>query len=255
MTYELNLNDENQVILNIYLPTELNNLILKLIDHTKNESEITDYTLIDNQITYNIPSSLYKIEGIFQYYVVADNYESEHIEINSHICAAKNKCQKIEITSGEYCICIKSDGLIVSGGDTLPVGTIVEYDGDTVPDGYEEVEEDTGWQDIVFPDTSIANQYNTFEKCQYRRIGDFLYLKGLINIGTTQEDNSTILANIPLENCRPSVRRYITVSSASNEVGYGTKAVTITINSDGNIRNHNSYITSWISLDGIVIGL
>lgn len=29
-----------------------------------------------------------------------------------------------------------------AGGDTLPVGTIVEYEGDTVPDGYEEVEDE-----------------------------------------------------------------------------------------------------------------
>lgn len=110
MTYELNLNEENQLILNIYLPNNLNNIYLKLIDHTKNESEITDYTLTDNQITYIIPSNLYKIEGNFKYYVIADDYQSEYIEINSHICDAKNKCQKIEITSGEFCICIKSHG-------------------------------------------------------------------------------------------------------------------------------------------------
>lgn len=33
---------------------------------------------------------------------------------------------------------------IKPGGDTLPIGTIVKYDGDTVPEGYEEVEE-TEW--------------------------------------------------------------------------------------------------------------
>lgn len=29
---------------------------------------------------------------------------------------------------------------IKPGGDTLPIGTIVEYDGDSIPEGYEEVE-------------------------------------------------------------------------------------------------------------------
>lgn len=29
----------------------------------------------------------------------------------------------------------------ITGGDTLPINTIIEYDGDTVPDGYEEVED------------------------------------------------------------------------------------------------------------------
>ena len=27
--------------------------------------------------------------------------------------------------------------IVIKAGDTLPVGTIVEYDGDTIPDGYE----------------------------------------------------------------------------------------------------------------------
>lgn len=31
------------------------------------------------------------------------------------------------------------NGKVFSGGDSIPVGTIVDYDGDTVPDGYEEV--------------------------------------------------------------------------------------------------------------------
>ena len=31
--------------------------------------------------------------------------------------------------------------LTVKAGDTLPIGTIVDYDGETVPAGYEEVEE------------------------------------------------------------------------------------------------------------------
>lgn len=31
--------------------------------------------------------------------------------------------------------------IVVKAGDTLPIGTIVDYDGDTIPDGYEEVED------------------------------------------------------------------------------------------------------------------
>ena len=30
----------------------------------------------------------------------------------------------------------------VKAGDTLPIGTVVEYEGTTIPDGYEEVEDD-----------------------------------------------------------------------------------------------------------------
>lgn len=31
--------------------------------------------------------------------------------------------------------------IVVKSGDTLPIGTIVEFDGNTIPDGYEEVED------------------------------------------------------------------------------------------------------------------
>lgn len=30
--------------------------------------------------------------------------------------------------------------IVVKAGDTLPIGTIVEYEGKTIPDGYEEIE-------------------------------------------------------------------------------------------------------------------
>ena len=31
--------------------------------------------------------------------------------------------------------------IVIKAGDTLPVGTIVEYDGETIPSGWEEVED------------------------------------------------------------------------------------------------------------------
>lgn len=109
MTYDLSLTEENKVILTINLPSGLSNIELKLIDYKKSESIISssDYSLSDDTITYVLPENLCKIEGEFKYYVTATDYESEHIEINVHLCEEKNEQQLIEITSNEYCIVMK----------------------------------------------------------------------------------------------------------------------------------------------------
>ena len=107
MNYELSLSETNKVVLDISLPSGLTNVSLKLIDFLGNEVEITDYTLKNNVLTYNIPSEVYEEEGTIKYYVVADNYESEDIEINIHLNSIKNSCQIIEITSGNYCVCVR----------------------------------------------------------------------------------------------------------------------------------------------------
>lgn len=56
-----------------------------------------------------------------------------------------------------------------SGGDTLPIGAIVDYDGTTVPDGYEEVDyppvfatpstDNNGWGKFEFPTYTIYFKY------------------------------------------------------------------------------------------------
>ena len=51
------------------------------------------------------------------------------------------------------------------GGDTLPIGAIVDFDGDTIPEGYEEVDyppvfatpstDNNGWGKFEFPTYTI----------------------------------------------------------------------------------------------------
>lgn len=58
-----------------------------------------------------------------------------------------------------------------SGGDTLPIGAIVDYDGDTVPEGYEQVDyppifaepgdADNSWGKFEFPTHTIYFKYAT----------------------------------------------------------------------------------------------
>lgn len=52
--------------------------------------------------------------------------------------------------------------VIIKSGDTLPIGTIVEFDGDTIPDGYEEFEtQDYGsLGEIIVDDIICKNIFN-----------------------------------------------------------------------------------------------
>lgn len=111
MNYDLTIDSTHQLILEISLPEGLKNISLILINHYQSENIIPsdEYTISNNTITYTIPSDLYEIEGNFSYLIRATNYESEHIKINSHICDAKNKCQQIEITSGDFALVMKCD--------------------------------------------------------------------------------------------------------------------------------------------------
>ena len=49
----------------------------------------------------------------------------------------------VDVSENET-IKIKMGNIKSSGGDTLPIGAIVEYDGDTIPNGYEKVGEMSG---------------------------------------------------------------------------------------------------------------
>ena len=58
------------------------------------------------------------------------------------------------------------------GGDTLPIGAIVDYDGTTVPDGYEEVDETA-----VNLKTSIIHQVTPTVGSNYELYGNTYYYK------------------------------------------------------------------------------
>ena len=107
MNYELNLSEKNEIILTIELQSGLTNVKLNLINHTGTVIQVTDYSLEDNVITYTIPFALYEIEGTFKYQVLANEYESEYIEVESSVVYAKNCCKQYKLSSGDYCICVK----------------------------------------------------------------------------------------------------------------------------------------------------
>lgn len=56
--------------------------------------------------------------------------------------------------------------IYVKASDTLPIGTIVDYEGDTVPDGYEKATSEILWQNSN-PNTSFASQDITLSSSDY----------------------------------------------------------------------------------------
>lgn len=93
--------------------------------------------------------------------------------------------------------------------------------------------------------------YSSFATPGYKIINGIMYLQGLIGVSSDANNEETICTFNTSD--APSVRRYISVASSSAETSHGNKAVVLTIRPDGTIKNHNSYITGWISLDGISI--
>lgn len=84
---------------------------------------------------------------------------------------------------------------------------------------------DTGWIDLVL-NTNISN-YNNQQKCQYRKVGNKVYIRGVF-IGSGVSKLCTV-ATLP-EGFRPSQRIMIPTT------GYGVALERIEVETDGTIR-------------------
>ena len=114
----------------------------------------------------------------------------------------------------------------VSGGEVLPVGTEVDYDGTNVPVGWEEdTTYDTGW---VVLNNNI----------KYRRKGDILTVTGFSS-GAVSIGDYTVVGTLP-EGYRP------TISLVSNWARIGEGQVgTLRIETTGEIRLYSSTNTTY----------
>lgn len=81
-----------------------------------------------------------------------------------------------------------------AGGETLPVGSEIDYDGTTVPTGWEEVEYDSGWLDLPLASGITAQSGNVVYTPQYRKIGNVVYVEGCVKGATA---NNQLLATLP----------------------------------------------------------
>ena len=116
--------------------------------------------------------------------------------------------------------------------DTLPVGTEVDYDGETVPSGWSEIDEyDTGWVDL----SSYVNTSNFAIRSGFtpmaRKIGNMVFWKGAIYCTTALNNTSraNLLTNVP-EKFLPTGE----VSCGGTHYGLGI-AYKMYIGSDGNL--------------------
>ena len=104
----------------------------------------------------------------------------------------------------------------------------------------------TNGEFINFSLGSGFTAYPSFATPGYKIINGVMYLQGLIGVSSDANNEETVCTFNTSD--APSVRRYISVASSSAETSHGNKAVVLTIRPDGTIKNHNSYITGWISL-------
>lgn len=97
--------------------------------------------------------------------------------------------------------------IVIKAGDTLPIGTIVEFDGDTIPDGYEEFEtEDYGSLGTIIVDDVIC-----------KNIFDGILELGAINSYGVNFSDSNSIRSVNFINVEPS-----TVYTQSNVDNYKT---------------------------------
>lgn len=143
---------------------------------------------------------------------------------------------------------------------TVPENKILNTKSDSQTDVYScdyinNMIEDSGWIDLIFPDTSLFQQYNTFQTCQYRKIGDILYFRGLIKVVTSNSQSTDVICEMQNNDFAPSIDRYVTLATAGAEPNFGGYPLNVIITSDGKLKVNYSKVQSWISLDGISIAL
>ena len=88
--------------------------------------------------------------------------------------------------------------LVVKASDTLPIGTIVEYDGDTIPSGYEEVKNEV----VLYENASgtTTNFTLTEDSSNYKEV-EVLYNCNNYGIKST--------GRIPIERAKAILLEYI----------------------------------------------
>ena len=101
-------------------------------------------------------------------------------------------------------------------GDTLPIGAIVEYDGNTVPDGYEKVDDVNLSSTIIHNVTPIAgSNYELYGNTYYYKIGSRVHVHIGISLSATTR---TVLFTLPVGFRPKTLLGHICVGSDINQV-------------------------------------
>lgn len=115
--------------------------------------------------------------------------------------------------------------------DGVLVDTIVGYDGDDIPEGYEEVENPSlsEWTQLTLLNgfTSASNGYGGAIGLEYKKEGNHVFIRG--SIGHTSFSPNTVIAQLPSD-CIPKYHNYSFI------VGTGGTISRLQALSDGNLR-------------------
>lgn len=144
--------------------------------------------------------------------VVIDVVEGDLIDLKYHTSSSGDVVAGHTTCFTYLTVEAVEDGQIITVNNTIdgiPIGSEFEYDGEEVPDGYEEViedetEDDTGWQRVTL--TSYFKPYNNNEEYTpvYRRVGKLVEVKGTLSPSSAQEAGWTATMFTLPDGFRPS---------------------------------------------------
>ena len=104
--------------------------------------------------------------------------------------------------------------------------------------------EDTGWQNIEYLNTYSSYNANAYNPLQYRKIGNQVFIRGMITSSTTGAVGWYATAGALPSSARPRKSVYCIADDSGTAIGVSVQ------NDDGGIRVFN-VSTGWISLDNI----
>ena len=131
------------------------------------------------------------------------------------------------------------------GGDTLPIGAIVDYDGTTVPDGYEEVDEtavNLKTSIIHYVTPTVGSNYELYGNTYYYKVGSRVHVHVGISINA---QSYTVIFTLPVGFRPKTMLGFVGVgSSLDNFAG-------LQINPDGTINTiaKNGYVLADMEFD------
>ena len=102
---------------------------------------------------------------------------------------------------------------------------------------------DSGWQSITYEHTYSSYSANDYNVLQYRKIGNQVFLRGMIKSTATNPIGANATAGTLPATARPVKGVYFLANNAD-------ASISINIDTNGSIKVFNTS-TSWVSLDGI----
>lgn len=102
---------------------------------------------------------------------------------------------------------------------------------------------DTGWQNITYEHTYSSYDASVFNPLQYRKIGNQVFIRGMIKSTTTNPIGANAIAGTLPSTAKPAKGVYFIANNVDSPIS-------VNIDASGGIKVFNTS-ASWIALDGI----